>query len=137
MGPFVALKSSWADSIFLIRFSASEVCSGVCAVRRVRSYCSVVSFLSFICSGPIVVDAEIGFAEVSVLEGVFLFDVESVGSFLYGFGSSYVDAESRVIVGMVIRRVGFSLLKFFFVSLFQYVVSGFGNSEESVAVSSW
>ena len=98
----MALKSSWADSIFLMRFSASEVCSGVCAVRRVRSYGGMVSFLSFICSGPVVVDAEIGFAEVSVLEGVFLFFVKSVGGFLYGFGSSNVDAESSGVVGVVV-----------------------------------
>ena len=65
------------------------------------------------------VDAEIGFAEVSVLEGVFLFDVESVGSFLHSFGSSYVDAESGVIVGIVVERLGGSghVLVFFLVFL--------------------
>ena len=94
-------------------------------------------FLSFICSGPVVVDAEIRFAEVSVLEGVFLFFVKSVGGFLYGFWSSNVDAKSRVIIGVVVCRVGLSFFEFFFVSLFQYVVSGFGNSKESIAVSSW
>ena len=65
------------------------------------------------------VDAEVGFAKVSVLEGVFLFNVESVGSFLYGFGSSYIDAESRVVVGVVVEGLGRSghVLVFFLVFL--------------------
>ena len=60
------------------------------------------------------VSAVAGLAEVFVLGGVFLFFVVSVGGFLYGFGSSNVDAESSGVAGVVVWGFVWGLLHVLF-----------------------
>ena len=56
------------------------------------------------------VSAVAGLAKVFVLGGVFLLFVVSVGGFLYGFGSSDVNAESSGVVGVVVWGFVWGLL---------------------------